>query len=86
MTTPTRSARPFEKFSARNFIEPLEARIAPALLVNGANLLGGSGHPTTGETSVGGNSLTLVTVASGEAIVWYDAAAHAITASRSARM
>lgn len=52
-------------------IEPLEARIAPALLVNGANLLGGSG-PSTGETSVGDHSATLVKVLSGQALVWFD--------------
>src|SRR5260221_14287533 len=53
-------------------IEPLEDRIAPALLVNGANLLGGAGNPTTGETSVGDNSVTLVKVLSGQALVWFD--------------
>ncbi len=53
-------------------IEPLEARIAPALLVNGANLLGGAGNPTTGETSVGDNAVTLVKVLSGQALVWFD--------------
>ncbi len=52
-------------------IEPLEARIAPALLINGANLLGGPGGPNTGETSVGGNALTIVEVHSGEALVWF---------------
>lgn len=56
----------------RLLIEPLEQRIAPALLVTGANLLGGSGNPATGEASIGGNSLTLVKVLSGEAIVWFD--------------
>ncbi len=58
--------------SQRSIIEPLEQRIAPALLVTGANLLGGSGNPSTGETSIGGNSVTLVKVLSGEAIVWFD--------------
>ncbi len=58
------------RFSTR--IEPLEARIAPALLVNGANLLGGAGNPTTGETSVGDNSVALVKVLSGQALVWFD--------------
>ncbi|MEA3187100.1 MAG: hypothetical protein QOD99_930 [Chthoniobacter sp.] len=53
-------------------VEPLEQRIAPALLINGANLLGGSGNPSTGETSIGDNSVTLVKVLSGNAIVWYD--------------
>ena len=53
-------------------IEPLEARIAPALLVNGANLLGGAGNPSTGETSVGENAVTLVKVISGQALVWFD--------------
>src|SRR4051812_17192766 len=51
-------------------IEALESRIAPALLVNGANLLGGS-SPSVGETSAGGNSVPLVHVISGQAIVWY---------------
>src|SRR3954469_707826 len=51
-------------------LEILEARIAPALLINGANLLGGGG-PTAGETSAGGNSATVVKVLSGSAIVWY---------------
>jgi len=55
----------------KHLIEPLEQRIAPALLVNGANLLGGS-NPSTGETSIGGNSVTLVKVLGGEAIVWFD--------------
>ncbi|MGB8170680.1 MAG: VCBS repeat-containing protein [Chthoniobacteraceae bacterium] len=53
-------------------IEPLEARIAPALLVNGANLLGGAGNPTSGDTSVGDNSVTLVKVLSGQALVWFE--------------
>ncbi len=53
-------------------IEPLEDRIAPALLVNGANLLGGAGNPSSGETSVGENSVTLVKVLSGQALVWFD--------------
>jgi hypothetical protein len=52
-------------------IEPLEDRIAPALLVNGANLLGGS-SPSTGETSVGDHSALLVKVLSGQALVWFD--------------
>ena len=54
----------------RPMIEPLEQRIAPALLVTGANLLG-AGNPTTGQISVGGNSLTVVKVLSGDAIVWF---------------
>jgi hypothetical protein len=53
-------------------IEPLEARIAPALLVTGANLLGGAGNPTVGEGSTGDTSLTIVKVLGGQAIVWYD--------------
>lgn len=53
-------------------IEPLEARIAPALLVHGANLLGGAGNPSTGESSLGDTALTLVKVLSGQAVVWYD--------------
>ena len=56
----------------RTLIEPLEQRIAPALLVVGANLLGGSGNPKSGSSSIGGNTVTVVTVLSGEAIVWYD--------------
>ena len=52
-------------------IEPLEARIAPALLVNGANLLGGAGNPSIGETSIGDTSVELVEVTSGQAIVWF---------------
>ncbi len=52
-------------------IEPLESRIAPALLVHGANLLGGD-SPSTGETSVGENSVQLVKVTAGRAIVWFD--------------
>jgi len=52
-------------------IEALEDRIAPALLVKGANLLG-AGGPTSGETSVGDNSVTLVKVLSGQALVWFD--------------
>ena len=57
---------------AASSIEPLEGRIAPALLVNGANLLGGAGNPATGETSVGDNAVTLVKVLSGQALVWFD--------------
>ncbi len=56
----------------RPSIEPLEDRIAPALLVNGANLLGGAGNPSSGETSVGDNSVALVKVNSGQALVWFD--------------
>ena len=40
------------------FVETLESRVAPAILVNGGNLLGGNGNPTTGETSSGGNTVT----------------------------
>ena len=58
--------------SKAQFIETLEPRIAPALLVNGGNLLGGSGNPTTGETSTGANTLTLVKVLSGQALVFYN--------------
>jgi len=53
-------------------IEPLETRIAPALLVAGANLLGGAGNPTTGEASIEDTSVTLVKVLSGQAVVWFD--------------
>jgi len=64
---------PTDPYSPRKpLIEPLEQRIAPALLVNGANLLGGAGNPTIGQGSIGGNALTLVKVLSGEAIVWFD--------------
>ncbi|MGC3991718.1 MAG: VCBS repeat-containing protein [Chthoniobacteraceae bacterium] len=59
-------------------IEPLESRIAPAVLVNGANLLGG-GHSDSGYTSIGGNAVTLVKVTSGEALVWFDASTQEIT-------
>jgi hypothetical protein len=57
--------RPF-----RSSIETLECRIAPAILVNGPNLLG-SGNPATGEMSLGDNSVTLVKVLAGQIIVWY---------------
>src|SRR5581483_9183442 len=64
----------------KSHIEPLEQRIAPALLINGANLLGGAGNPTTGEASVGDNAFTVVKVLSGNAIVWYhDGAVNAIS-------
>jgi len=59
-------------------IEPLESRIAPAVLVNGANLLGG-GHSDSGYTSIGGNAVTLVKVSAGEALVWFDASTQEIT-------
>ena len=58
--------------SKTQFIETLEPRIAPAILVNGANLLGGSGNPSTGETSTGANTVTLVKVISGQALVFYN--------------
>lgn len=58
--------------SKKQFVERLEARIAPALLVNGGNLLGGSGNPTTGETSTGANNVTLVKVLSGQALVFFN--------------
>ncbi len=61
------------------FIEPLEARIAPAVLVNGGNLLGGSGNPVSGETSTGGNTVTLVKVLHGQALVFFDSNSNAIT-------
>ncbi len=60
--TPKRTFRPS--------IEPLESRIAPAILVNGPNLLG-AGNPATGEMSLGDNSVTLVKVLTGQVIVWY---------------
>ncbi|HEX8312767.1 MAG TPA: hypothetical protein VF614_15705, partial [Chthoniobacteraceae bacterium] len=53
-------------------IEPLEARIAPALMITGANVLGGAGNPTTGETSVGDNAAEIIKVVSGQALVWFD--------------
>ncbi len=53
-------------------IEPLESRIAPALLVQGANLLGGAGNASNGETSIGDTNVTLVKVLSGQAIVWFN--------------
>jgi hypothetical protein len=54
-------------------IEPLEQRIAPALLVTGANLLtAGSGSGSYGVGALGGNTVTRVQVTSGDAIVWYD--------------
>lgn len=54
------------------FVEPLEPRIAPAILVQGGNLLGAKFGPTTGETSAGGNTVTLIQVLSGSALVFYD--------------
>lgn len=65
MKKSTRSACSFSS------IEILESRIAPALLAYGANLLGGAGNPTTGEQSVGEDSVTLVKVLSGQALVYY---------------
>ena len=62
-----------------HFIETLEARVAPAVLVSGGNLLGGSGNPTTGETSTGGNTVTLVKVLHGQALVFFDSTSHEIT-------
>lgn len=53
-------------------IEPLESRIAPALLVQGANLLGGLGNASVGETSIGATNITVVKVLSGSAVVWFD--------------
>ncbi len=61
------------------FIESLEPRVAPAVLVNGGNLLGGNGNPTTGETSTGGNTVTLVKVTHGQALVFFDSTLHTIT-------
>ena len=58
--------------SNAQFIEALEPRVAPAILVNGGNLLGGNGNPTTGETSTGANTVTLVKVLSGQALVFYN--------------
>lgn len=52
-------------------VEPLESRIAPAVLVNGANLLGGAGNDSIGETSLGDHSVTLVKVTAGQVLVWY---------------
>ncbi len=63
---------PFLRPASFACIEPLESRIAPALLINGANLLGGAGNPHSGQTSIGGNEVTLVTVAAGQAVVWFE--------------
>ena len=52
-------------------VEPLESRIAPAVLVNGANLLGGAGNDNVGEMSLGDHSVTLVKVNAGQVVVWY---------------
>jgi hypothetical protein len=65
--------------SCYQFIEPLEPRIAPAILVQGGNLLGGKGNPTTGQTSAGGNTVTLITVVKGEALVFFNSATESIT-------
>ena len=54
---------------SRSAAEPLESRIAPALLINGANYLT-SGQ--TGETSLGENAVTLVKVTSGSALVYFE--------------
>ena len=55
--------------SSRSAAEPLESRIAPALLINGANFLA-SGQ--SGETSLGENAVTLVKVTSGSALVYFE--------------
>lgn len=60
-------------------LEQLEARIAPAVLVHGANLLGGADNPSTGETSLDENAFSVVKVSGGMALVWYDAATESIT-------
>lgn len=52
-------------------IEPLETRVAPAVLVNGPNLFGGLGNPSVGEMSLGENSVTLVKVYGGQIVVWF---------------
>lgn len=52
-------------------VEPLESRIAPAVLVNGPNLFGGFGNPSIGEMSLGENSVTLVKVLAGQVVVWF---------------
>src|SRR5215207_917617 len=59
------------RFAHTSSIEPLEARIAPALLINGANLLVANSANDSGETSVGDNSVQVVKVTSGQAIVWF---------------
>ncbi|MEA3207768.1 MAG: hypothetical protein QOE70_825 [Chthoniobacter sp.] len=51
--------------------EPLEARIAPALLVVGANYLTAG---EIGETSAGENAATLVKVTAGSAVIWFNGA------------
>ncbi len=49
------------------------------MLVNGGNLLGGNGNPTTGDTSTGGNTVTLVKVLHGQALVFFDSTTAQIT-------
>ncbi len=58
--------------ASSSFLEPLEPRIAPAVLVNGANLLGGTDNPLTGEASAGEDAYTAIKVTTGSVIVWYD--------------
>ncbi len=67
-----KNARSFAVPASFSQVEPLESRIAPAVLVNGANLLGGAGNDDVGETSLGDHSVTLVKVTSGQALVWYN--------------
>ena len=55
--------------SSRFAAEPLESRIAPALLIHGANYLT-SGQ--SGETSLGENAVTIVKVTSGSALVYFE--------------
>lgn len=65
--------------SADPLLELLEPRIAPAVLVDGANLLGGADNPASGETSLGEDAFTAIKVKSGMALVWYDSATRDIT-------
>lgn len=65
--------------SIEPLLELLEPRIAPAVLVNGANLLGGGDNPASGETSMDEDAFTAIKVKSGLALVWFDAATRDIT-------
>jgi hypothetical protein len=41
-------------------------------MITGANVFGGAGNPSTGETSVGDNAAEIIKVVSGQALVWFD--------------
>lgn len=60
-------------------LESLEPRIAPAVLVHGANLLGGPDNPSTGEASLDEDAFTVIKVHGGMALVWFDAVSSSIT-------